>query len=183
MPKSDVIYSPQMIDAMLRAPKWMLETDWLGEESLPHVRHTPGEKAAKWLCQPDDADSGLEFSVEVRYLVRVGDFCLILQGRQIDDSWQAICRYDMHGNPHPNEPYCPNGEDYLPAGVLHRHLYSEPALIKTGKWDKCAELLPLDGSGTKQERRQRLKNAFRDDMRITLIGDVMRRAYDGADKP
>src|SRR5690349_19781783 len=98
------IYSQVEIDAMLACEKWACTVDWdRSEESWPQVRSTPGERATRFEAFPYDESSGMGFSIVLRHNAVIGALSITLQGRVFPDAPQAICRYDIHGNPHPNE--------------------------------------------------------------------------------
>jgi hypothetical protein len=174
-----LLYSIIEVQEMLATPKWMGPEEWCrGVENVPAVRDAPDERAIKLVAMPDDSASPTAFVIECRHNYRNGAFSLTLHGRIKPRGFQALCRYDLQANAHPNQSFC-QGPEEVTEGEPHRHVYNEEALHRLGRWDACAELLKIDRNLPRKELLDQMRHAFCDFVHLRIVDRLVRDEFFG----
>lgn len=137
------IYTQSEADRMLGLPKIAAYETQI--YTIPNFIRE-GFKTAS-LSAEADPPCEVEFDIATQVNFDIHAYCIVLSGKMGSRPWAALCRYDVHDNPHPNKPDCSQPGILLP-GVFHVHRYNYARMIAGGVWDDCAEDLPMEVTAT-----------------------------------
>lgn len=169
------IYSQVEADALIRMAKRAEFEAW---EREPETRPTTFEASKVIRVTPEeDNDGRIEFKIDLRRNEEIEKFSITLIARIHPRTFEGMCRYDVHPNPHDNpEWFAPPSIFH---GDLHAHRYSERSVRELDCWDGCALSLGAPRRMSFPNRIGTLKQQFLTDLRVRFSdSDTINRLFE-----